>query len=157
MDNSEAKLKISVIIVTYNRASMLADVLTSLTTQLRQPEEVIVVDNNSVDTTKQVAESFNDRLNICYIFESIQGTSFARNTGIKNATGDIVVFLDDDCIAQKEWLYYLERPFLRDPSIGIVGGEILGLRVKGTLIEGFCIADGMLQVGRFAPKEENTE
>ena len=153
MDSQETRLTISVIIVTFNRADMLAETLSSLTAQLRIPEEVIVVDNNSTDTTKHVVESFSGRMNIRYIFEGIQGTSTARNTGIKNASGDIIAFLDDDCLAQKEWLHYLERPFLRDHSIGVVGGEILGCRVKGTLIEDYCIADGMLQVGGLCPKK----
>ena len=155
LNNQESKLTISVIIVTYNREGMLTEALSSLTMQLRMPDEVIVVDNNSTDNTREVVKEFTSKLNIRYFFEGIQGTSRARNTGIKNASGDIIVFLDDDCIAQNEWLYYLERPFLRDPSIGIVGGEINACRVKGTLIEDFCIADGMLQVGKLCPKKED--
>ncbi|MCG6534401.1 MAG: glycosyltransferase family 2 protein [Syntrophales bacterium LBB04] len=155
MESQENKSQISVVIITFNRAQMLADVLASLTEQKRLPDEVVVVDNNSRDDTKQVALSFKDRLNIKYVFEGKQGVSFARNTGIANASGDIIAFIDDDCVAQKEWLYYLELPFLRDPSIGIVGGDILAYRVKGNLIEDFCIAEEMLRVGTFLSKEEN--
>ena len=154
MDVQGNKLRFSVIIPTFNRAKMLEEALRSLTLQTRIPEEVIVVDNNSCDNTKEVTEQFSYQLNIKYIMEKMQGTSTARNTGIKNSSGDIVVFLDDDCVANKEWLHYLELPFLRDPSIGMVGGEILACRVKGTLIEDYCIADAMLRV-RLSPKEED--
>ncbi|MGD0337126.1 MAG: glycosyltransferase, partial [Candidatus Omnitrophota bacterium] len=127
------RLRISVIIPTFNRAEILKEALSSLVLQTRIPDEVVIVDNNSSDNTKEVAEGFKHRLNIRYVLERTQGTSTARNTGIRNASGDIVVFFDDDCVAEKEWLHYLEAPFLRDPSIGMVGGEILACRVKGTL------------------------
>ena len=142
------------IIVTYNRSQMLADTLSSLTVQSRTPEEVIVVDNNSIDNTKTVVENFNGKLNIRYIFEKVQGTSTARNAGIKHATGDIIVFTDDDCIADKDWLRYMELPFLRDPSIGIVGGEVLACSVEGTLVEDYCIAESLLRVGSPVTQEE---
>lgn len=141
-------LKISVIIVTYNRAQMLKEALESLTTQSRLPDEVLVVDNNSSDQTKSVAESFSGRLNINYIFEPVQGTSTARNTGIGHARGNLIIFFDDDCIAERDWLHYMEIPFIRDPAIGMVGGQIQDCRVKGTLVEDYCIAESLLNVGR---------
>jgi glycosyltransferase involved in cell wall biosynthesis len=147
MDDTKNKLKISVIIVTYDRAKMLRDALCSLAAQTRLPDEVIVVDNNSSDNTKEVVDNFKQGLNIKYVLERTQGTSTARNTGIKDASGDIIVFLDDDCVADKKWLHYLELPFLRDPAIGIAGGEILACRTKGTLIEDYCIADAMMKLG----------
>jgi len=145
MNTVKDRPKLSVVIVTYNRSDMLRDALRSLVVQTRLPDEVIVVDNNSSDDTKQVVDTFNRELKINYLLERTQGTSIARNTGIKAASGDIVVFLDDDCVAEKEWLHYLELPFLRDPSIGIVGGEIRACRVKGTFVEDYCIADAMMK------------
>jgi glycosyltransferase involved in cell wall biosynthesis len=127
---------------------MLKEALESLTTQSRLPDEVLVIDNNSSDQTKSVAESFSSRLNIRYIFEPVQGTSTARNTGIRHAWGDIIIFFDDDCIAERDWLHYMEIPFLRDPAIGMVGGEIRDCRVKGTLVEDYCIAESLLNVAR---------
>lgn len=141
------KLTISVVIPTFNRAMILKEALESLVAQTRKPDEVVVVDNNSSDNTKEVVENFNHGFNVIYVLEPRQGTSTARNTGIKKASGDIVVFIDDDCVADREWLHHLELPFLRDPSIGLVGGEILGCRVKGTLVEDYCIADALLRVG----------
>jgi glycosyltransferase involved in cell wall biosynthesis len=154
MDTLKNKLRISVIVVTFNRANMLRDALVSLTGQTRSPEEVIVVDNDSGDTTKDVVFQFKNSLNVRYVLEKTRGIPSARNTGIKTSTGDIIVFMDDDCVADKEWLHYLELPFLRDPSIGIVGGEILAYRTKGNIVEEYCIADAMMRVGKGMHKED---
>lgn len=143
-----ASLKMSVVIVTYNRGAMLREAMESLTTQSRRPDEVVVVDNNSLDDTRAVAESFAGRLNVRYVFEPVQGTSVARNTGIRHAAGDVIVFFDDDCVAEADWLRYMEMPFLRDPAIGMVGGRIDDCRVKGTLVEDYCISESLLNVAR---------
>ncbi|MFA5389077.1 MAG: glycosyltransferase family A protein, partial [Candidatus Omnitrophota bacterium] len=121
--------------------------------QTRLPDEVLVVDNNSSDNTREVVDNFNHGLKIKYVLERTQGTSIARNTGIKNASGDIIVFFDDDCVAEKEWLHYTELPFLKDPSIGMVGGEVLACRIKGSLIEDYCIAEAMMKLGFDSKKD----
>ncbi|HOW58725.1 MAG TPA: glycosyltransferase family A protein [Candidatus Omnitrophota bacterium] len=156
MTIDQKKLKISVIIVTFNRATMLEDALSSLVQQVRFPDEVVVVDNGSSDHTREVIKHFEEELPIKYIFENKKGIPVARNTGILNATGDIVVFTDDDCVADKKWLHHLELPFLRDPAIGMVGGEILACRVKGTLVEDYCIADAVMRVGS-SSKENHSQ
>ena len=117
-------LSISVVVITRNRAESLKDALTSLTKQSRQPDEVIVVDNASEDHTMEVALSFSDRLNIKYVYEAERGIPHARNTGIQSATGDIIASIDDDCVADESWLKYIEIPFIRDPNVGVVGGEV---------------------------------
>ena len=154
-DQQPVSLKVTVVIVTYNRAEMLKEALESLTTQSRLPDEVLVVDNNSSDRTKAVAESFKGRLNMSYVFEPVQGTSTARNTGIKHAQGDIIAYLDDDCIAEKDWLHYIEIPFLEDPAIGMVGGQIADCRVEGTLVEDYCIASSLLNI-KYVEREEQS-
>ena len=130
-------LSISVIIVTLNRAESLKETLTSLVKQSRQPDEVIVVDNGSRDNTKELTLSFSDRLNIKYIYEGQRGIPYARNTGIRNATTDIIAFIDDDCVADKNWLKYLEIPFIKDPYIGVVGGEVCHLKAGQGIVDEF--------------------
>ena len=135
----ERKFSISVAIITLNRAEWLRETLTSLTMQIRQPDEVVVVDNGSKDHTREVVLSFSDRLNIKYVYEPVRGIPHARNTAIRDATGDIIASIDDDCVADKDWLKSMEIPFIKDPNIGVVGGNLTYYRVGDGNVEEFYI------------------
>jgi glycosyltransferase involved in cell wall biosynthesis len=135
----EGRLSISVVIITLNRAEWLKDALTSLTRQSRQPDEVVVVDNGSKDHTREVVLGFSDRLNIKYVYEAVRGIPHARNAGIRNATGDIIASIDDDCVADDDWLKNVEIPFIKDPNIGVVGGEVSYFKVGDGSVEAFYI------------------
>lgn len=88
--------KISIIIPTYNRASLLKRSLDSVVNQ-NSVFEVIIVDDCGKDNTKSIVESYKEKLNIIYIRHSKNGgVNTARNTAIRNASGDWLVFLDDD-------------------------------------------------------------
>jgi glycosyltransferase involved in cell wall biosynthesis len=103
---------ISVVVCTYNRADLLANALHTVCEQsLASSEyEIIVVDNNSTDDTRAVAESFCCRYpNVRYCFEGKQGVSRARNRGWKEARGDYVAYVDDDCEVPKQWLAVAKR------------------------------------------------
>jgi glucosyl-dolichyl phosphate glucuronosyltransferase len=139
-------MKISVIIVTFNRAASLKEALQSLSKQTCYPDEVIVVDNNSNDDTKEVVRRFEGALNIRYVFEEKRGIPFARNAGIEKAQYEIVAFMDDDCRPAHNWLEELVKPFYRDPLIGQVGGEILPHDKPRSIIEEFCNDDAMMRV-----------
>ena len=88
----------TVIIPTYNRATLLGHTLASLTRQSLPADrfEVMVVDDGSSDPTRAVVGSFSDRLNLRYFFQPDQGfrAAKARNTGIVQATGDVCVLID---------------------------------------------------------------
>jgi len=105
-------IKISVIICTYNRANSLKDTLDYLKNQSYKDDswELIVVDNNSNDNTKEIINSYKNKLpNLTYQFEPNQGLSFARNLGIKYAHGDIIAFTDDDVLPEADWLYQISN------------------------------------------------
>ena len=76
--------------------------------------EILVVDNNSSDETRQVVEDlqrmYPDRIR--YLFEAQQGISHARNSGIRNARGEILAFIDDDETAGVDWLQNLTASYL---------------------------------------------
>jgi glycosyltransferase involved in cell wall biosynthesis len=100
-------MRFSVVIPTYNRAGDLRETLSSLATLATSAEwQLLVVDNNSSDDTRQVvldaARTFPADLH--YIFEPEQGRSAALNAGIRRATGDIVVTTDDDVRVEPDWL-----------------------------------------------------
>src|ERR1043165_9291612 len=89
---------ISVVIPTYNRCQLLAPAIESLLAQesngLRY--EVIVVDNNSSDNTRDVVNSFTGRETpVHYVFEGQQGNAYARNAGIEASHAPIIAFIDD--------------------------------------------------------------
>jgi len=120
---------ITVILCTYNRCSTLAKALESLALESLPDSdewEVLVVDNNSVDKTREVVEEFCCRYpgRFRYLFESRQGKSNALNAGIREARGDILAFADDDVTAEPMWLRNLTAA-LRDNDLAGAGGRIL--------------------------------
>lgn len=98
----------SIIVCTYNRADSLKDTLQALREQITAPEllwEVLVVDNNSSDHTRQVVEEMRQSWSrLRYTSEKQQGLSHARNHGIGKATGEILLFTDDDVLPEPDWL-----------------------------------------------------
>jgi mycofactocin glycosyltransferase len=111
---------VSIVIPVYNRPAEIAECLTSLQT-LDYPDhkiEVIVVDDASRDHTAAVVRRFGVRL---IVQPNNMGQSAARNTGVAVASGEIIAFLDSDCIAENGWLREL-IPYFQDPRVALVGG-----------------------------------
>jgi len=120
---------ISVIIATYNRSDNLRKTLHSLEKMLVPSElswELIVVDNNSTDDTKELCSKFLQTytLPLRYMFEGSQGKSIALNKGIQEATGEILAFTDDDAIVDPYWLTSIINEFRSDASISGIGGRV---------------------------------
>lgn len=123
-------MNISTAICTYNRAKFLEKSLTSLIKQNfdKNDYEIIVVDNNSNDNTKEVVNKFIETykdFNIRYIFEPVQGLSVARNRAIKEAKSNILLFIDDDAIADENLLKEHLRIYNKFENVSCVGGKIL--------------------------------
>jgi glycosyltransferase involved in cell wall biosynthesis len=120
---------ISVVVCTYNRAALLRDALRSLFAQKAEDlsYEIIVIDNNSSDDTPATVESLKSEspVPLRYFRESRQGNAYARNAGVEQAEASIIVFLDDDCTADENWLTTIKHAFDRDPELDFVGGRVL--------------------------------
>lgn len=101
----------SIIVCTYNRHKSLHHTLNCIAAQIVSQEvtwEVIVVDNNSSDGTREIVRAYQKAKVIpClrYEFEEKQGLSHARNRGIRSAHGDVVLFTDDDVCPEPDWLH----------------------------------------------------
>jgi glucosyl-dolichyl phosphate glucuronosyltransferase len=124
-------MDVSVIVCTYNRAASLDGTLKAIADQLTPPGlawELLVVDNNSVDGTRQVIDAFaaTGRIRLHYLFEPRQGLSHARNAGIGRAKGAIVAFTDDDVIPNPDWITCVAT-CLKETGADIMGGRILPL------------------------------
>lgn len=89
----------SLIIITLNRAALLERTLQGLARQARQIDEIIVIDNGPTRDTEQVVSGFTAR----YVPEPRRGYGFARNRGLAEAQGDVIYFLDDDCVPEPDW------------------------------------------------------
>lgn len=122
-EESEYYPKISVIIPVKNGAAHIGELLDSLMQIDYEKDrlEIIVVDGNSTDNTREIVLQYPVKL----ILEERPGLNAARNTGIKNSTGEILAFTDADCIIPKNWLNKLVDN-LRDFHVGCVGGNVLG-------------------------------
>lgn len=88
------KPHISVVIPTYNRAGFVAGALESVLAQTEDDYEVIVVDDGSTDNTQDVLKPYMDKIR--YVRQNNAGVSSARNTGIQEAKGQWIAFLDSD-------------------------------------------------------------
>jgi glucosyl-dolichyl phosphate glucuronosyltransferase len=125
-------MNITVVICTYNRSGSLATTLTSVAAMAVSESvewEVLVVDNNSTDKTRDLCERFCGRYpgRFRYLFEPQQGLSHARNAGIREARGQIIAFTDDDVTVETTWLQNLTADLLNEEWAG-AGGRILPAR-----------------------------
>jgi len=122
------KLRLSIVVCTYNRADLLLVCLESLVNQDVEPEsyEVIIVNNNSTDKTLEVVDRFAKKYpNIRTVQELNQGLSHARNRGWREARGKYVAYIDDDAKATPDWCKRILNPFSTvTPTPAAVGGQI---------------------------------
>jgi len=112
---------ISIIVPAYNRAEEIEEFLSSFEAQSSKNFEVIVVDDGSTDTTKQVAEKHATNLDLRYFFQKNKGPGAARNLGMENAKGEIFVFIDSDCAVPIDYIENLTR-HLDNENFGAFGG-----------------------------------
>ncbi len=125
---------VSIIIPVLNSERTIWDCLEAILDQgyPRENYEIIMVDNGSTDKSVDIIKKSPVKL----LFEKRAHNSYmARNLGIKHAAGDIIVFLDADCIPRESWLMNLTAPFT-NPDIGVVAGEVFSTEPTN-LIQGF--------------------
>jgi len=114
------KIEISVIVPHLNQPEDLARCLASLAAQARQPDEVVVVDNGSPNLPESVCAMYP---NVRLLLETTPGPGPARNLGVRVARGDILAFIDADCLADSNWLATAEQELL-DLEANILGGDV---------------------------------
>lgn len=95
------KQTIAIIIPAYNEESRLGACLDAIAAQTCKPSEVIVVDNNSSDSTAKIARSYSF---VTLVTENIQGRVFARNAGFNAAKSEIIARIDADTIMEPRWV-----------------------------------------------------
>lgn len=123
----------SICICTRNRYQSLKKTIENLAFHIaslkkyKQVFEIIIVDNNSEDKTKETVHKMQRilNINIKYIKEYKIGISFARNTAIKEAMGNIIIFLDDDMLVDKKWFISVFRELKKHPDAAVIGGKTI--------------------------------
>ncbi len=119
------KQKVSVVVVTRNRAKTLQHCLGSLAAQTHDLYELVVVDNNSIDQTKIVVSNFSKSVNfpVKYFTEFCIGYPYVYNRGITEATGQYVAFIDDDCVAECHWYANILKVVSNIPNVTAILGQ----------------------------------
>lgn len=118
LEDPEHNCKVSVIIPCRNEEKRLKYLLESLRKQTYKDFEVIVVDDDSVDRTVEVAKSYGSRvISRKEVFPDWEGKSAACYAGAINASGEILLFLDADVMLEEEALEYLLRYFRSDSVV----------------------------------------
>lgn len=166
---------VSIIIPTYNCSKFVPDALESVLHSSLSDFEIILIDDGSSDATKEVISPYINDRKIKYIYQENKGLSGARNTGIKEAKGEYLVFLDaDDLIlpkkleVQKEYLdknnnvdivysnsqWFIEDDFYntRPVNFPVYQGDVLSNLIYGNFIHvnsAMARRDKVIQVGLF--------
>jgi glycosyltransferase involved in cell wall biosynthesis len=120
---------LSVVIPTYNRPADLELVIDALMRQETDgvSYEVIIVDNNSREDTRDAVNRALARgtpVPLRYIREPRQGTSYARNTGVRIARSSLIAFLDDDGVPVPTWVREMKRAFDEHPDVDCIGARV---------------------------------
>ena len=113
---------ISALITLYNKQNTITKTLGSLLSQPRKFEEIIVVDDGSIDNSAEIVKGFMKKhKNIKYIFQNNQGVAKSLNVGLKMANTDFIAVLDGDVSLDKDWLSKL-MPYFENEKIAAVSG-----------------------------------
>ena len=120
---------ITLIICTYNREKYIGPLLESIAKNdyPTTDYEIVLVDNNCTDNTRQVCELFamaHPEVVLRYVVEPEQGLSAARNKGIKEAKGEIIIYVDDDALVDSDYIRIYAEHFAAHPDTMAAGGPI---------------------------------
>jgi glycosyltransferase involved in cell wall biosynthesis len=114
------RLLVSIIIPVFNEIDYLGRCLDSIASQTVQPDEVIVVDNNSTDGSASLARQYSF---VTVITEMRQGVVYARNRGFDVARGEIIGRVDADSVLAPDWVATVRRVF-RTSDVGAISGSV---------------------------------
>lgn len=126
--------KISVIIPFYNSAQWINECLNSVLSQTMWEIEIICIDDGSIDDSAKIISQYNDT-RIKYIYQDNSGSGIARNTGIMEAKGEFLAFLDSDDILPNNDSYKILYENAHKHNVVISGGNLAYLDPSGKIIE----------------------
>ncbi len=135
----DGKSKISVVIPNYNRGRQVLECIASIEKSSLTPDEIIVVDDCSTDDSVDVLGLQNIKL---IKHSENKGTAAARNTGVRNSKGEIIVFIDSDVVIHEDTIRKCVDVFKGDETISV----IVGLPDKTNRYQGVCTGHFLMRV-----------
>ena len=128
---------VSIIVPVYNRAHTLPRLFASLQAQLYRPLEIVLVDNNSTDTSLEICQAFaqanaSDELSIQVTQENTPGAAAARNKGLSIAKGEFVSFFDSDDEMSPDFISSMLAALLESPTAAFVAARSRMVFENGT-------------------------
>jgi glycosyltransferase involved in cell wall biosynthesis len=133
---------VSVVIPCFNQGQFLAEAIESVLGQTRPPEQIIVVDDGSTDETQAVADRYlrqgDGRVPVHTVRQANAGLSAARNSGLRNASGEMLLFLDADDALQREMLENVTAVAARTLPGAVIYGTSHEVDPTGRLLRRTC-------------------
>lgn len=118
------KRLLSVVILTKNSSRTLRYTLSSLLESSLRPDEVIIVDGGSTDSTLDIVGSFKDKLRIRILYDKGRGYGYARDIGWRSSTGKYVAMVDSDVVLAPDFLKKATDILERDPGCAAIAGKL---------------------------------
>jgi GT2 family glycosyltransferase len=110
-------------VCTRGRAPVLGRALAALTSQSGPPLEILVVDNAPIDdSVRELVRGHYPMVR--YAREPVPGLDFARNRALRDATREVVAFVDDDAVVERDWAAALLDVFARNPRVAVCTGRV---------------------------------
>lgn len=119
MDAGVRNMKVSIVVTCYNYGKYIEKCLDSVLAQSFAEYEVIIVNDGSTDDSEEKILTYAGKENFRYILQKNSGQACAKNTGIRNARGEFIAFLDADDLWEPKKLEQ-QVPFFDDPDVGVV-------------------------------------
>lgn len=129
---------VSIILCTYNRASLLPNAIRSVRSQTHRDWELIIIDDGSTDNTKSVVREFQSKdKRIIYHFQTNKGLAKARNAGMKFSAGDELCFIDSDDEIAPTHLELRLRYFAHHPTVDFLYGgmDLIGSKQQQYVVD----------------------
>ena len=132
------KPKFSIITVSYNHDQYIDQTIESVLNQTFSDFEYLIVDGNSTDNSRKIIEKYNKNLRIKPIYQkSNEGAVSSLNEGFKNATGELLGYINSDDFYLKNTLEEVENIFLNNPSIDLIFGNGYMINDKNIVLKDF--------------------
>jgi cellulose synthase/poly-beta-1,6-N-acetylglucosamine synthase-like glycosyltransferase len=119
-----SRFKISILIPCYNEEKSIRQCVDSCLAQTRRPDEIIVVDDCSIDSSPEILASYGQQIKVVKTPKNSGNKSRAQEYGLGYVSGDIFIATDGDTFLEKDFVERIEKDFSLDPNLAAVGGYV---------------------------------